>query len=77
MKEEVVPAGQPFDKGHIESFRGRMRDEVLKMEVWTDAESARVKILEWIEEYNRLKPHSMLGNRTPMEVWNGKKEETF
>lgn len=73
IKEEVVPAGQPFDNGHIESFHSRMRDEVLKMEVFSDAESAKERILKWIEEYNRVRPHSMLGNRTPMEVWNGKK----
>lgn len=73
IKDEVIPAGQPFDNGYIESFHGRMRDEVLKMEVFPDAETAKERILKWIEEYNRLRPHSMLGNKTPMEVWNGKK----
>lgn len=55
IKEEVVPAGQPFDNGHIESFHSRMRDEVLKMEVFVDAECAKERILKWIEEYNRVR----------------------
>jgi len=32
IREEVIPPGQPFNNGHIESYQGTMRDELLDRE---------------------------------------------
>ena len=68
--EEVIPPGQPFNNGHIESYQGTMRDELLDREEFETLQEARQKITEWVRSYNTERPHSALGYRTPMEVWN-------
>jgi len=70
IREEVIPPGQPFNNGHIESYQGRMRDELLDREEFESIEEAREKICQWVRMYNTQRPHSALGYRTPMEVWN-------
>ena len=69
IREEVIPPGQPYDNGHMESFQGTLREEVLDREEFDTLEEARSRIENWIEEYNRKRPHSTLNYRTPMEVW--------
>jgi len=70
IREEVIPPGQPYDNGHMESFHGTMREEVLNREEFDTLEEARARIEAWIEEYNKGRPHSALKYRTPMEIWN-------
>ena len=69
IREEVIPPGQPYDNGHMESFQGTMREEVLDREEFDTLEEAKSRIENWIEEYNRKRPHSALNYRTPMEIW--------
>ena len=71
IKEEVIPKGQPFNNGHIESYQGRMREELLDREEFESIEEARRKICEWVRSYNTERPHSAIGYKTPMEVWDG------
>jgi transposase InsO family protein len=49
----------------IESFNGKLRDELLNREIFTTLEEARVLIEQWRREYNQLRPHSALGYRPP------------
>ncbi|MEJ5300409.1 MAG: IS3 family transposase [Thermodesulforhabdaceae bacterium] len=70
IREEVTPPGQPFNNGHIESYQGTMRDELLEREEFDTLESAQQKIVNWVKSYNTERPHSALRYRTPMEVWN-------
>ena len=70
IREEVIPPGQPFNNGHIESYQGTMRDELLDREEFGTLQEAQQKIKEWVKSYNMDRPHSALGYRTPMEAWN-------
>jgi putative transposase len=62
----VAPAS-PWENGFIESFHSRLRDEFLDREEFEDAADARAKAAWWRREYNRARPHSGLGYRTPRE----------
>jgi len=60
-----IERGSPWENGYIESFNGKMRDELLKREVFTTLKEAQVLIEGWRREYNQLRPHSSLGYRPP------------
>jgi putative transposase len=59
--------GKPMDKGHIESFSGRLRDECLNVQQFHSVADARAKIEAWRCDYNQVRPHSALGHLTPSE----------
>jgi putative transposase len=66
---EAIPvaAGSPWENGYIESFHSRFRDEFLEVEVFESVADAREKGRWFRREYNRVRPHSSLGYRTPHE----------
>jgi putative transposase len=70
IREEVIPPGQPFNNGHIESYQGTTRDELLDREEFETLQEAQQKICHWVNLYNTERPHSALGYKTPLEVWN-------
>jgi transposase InsO family protein len=49
--------------GYIESFNGRMRDELLNESLFIDLDQARGLIAAWVADYNTARPHSSLGYR--------------
>ncbi len=57
--------GSPWENGYIESFNGKLRDELLNREVFTTLTEARALIEQWRKEYNQVRPHSSLGYRPP------------
>jgi putative transposase len=59
--------GKPTQNAKAESFQGRLRDEFLNVSWFWNRWDARTKIMAWHEEYNRERPHSSLGYRTPQE----------
>jgi len=59
--------GKPTDNGFIESFNGRLRDECLDTHWFLSLEDARSKIEAWRRDYNASRPHSALGQLTPLE----------
>jgi len=65
VKTLFIERGSPWENGYIESFNGKMRDELLKREVFTTMQEAQVLIEGWRREYNQLRPHSSLGYRPP------------
>jgi len=65
VKTLFIERGSPWENGYIESFNGKMRDELLKREVFTTLKEAQVLIEGWRREYNQLRPHSSLGYRPP------------
>jgi len=73
ITEVVIPPGQPFKNGYVESFHSRLREELLSAEVFETLEKARKKIAEWVEWYNFGRPHSSLGYSVPAEVFFGGK----
>ncbi len=62
----VAPAS-PWENGFIESFHSRLRDEFLDCEEFESVADARAKATWWRREYNRIRPHSSLRYKTPMQ----------
>ena len=65
VKTLFIEPGSPWENGYIESFYGKIRDELLKREVFTTLAEAKVLIEGWRKEYNHIRPHSALGYRPP------------
>ena len=59
--------GKPTDNAFIESFNGKVRDEFLNMNWFSNLEDLKVKAQAWREEYNSVRPHSSLNMKTPKE----------
>lgn len=64
---DFIRPGKPVENGLIESFNGRLRDECLNVNEFASLEHARATLAAWRDDYNRLRPHSSLGNLTPSE----------
>ena len=64
-EREFIPPGQPWRNGFIESFNGKLRDECLSINQFYSLGHAKGIIGLWKEEYNTIRPHSSLGNKTP------------
>jgi hypothetical protein len=55
----------PWENGYIESFTGKLRDELLNTEIFTTSFEAQVLIENWKQGYHQIRPHSALGYRPP------------
>jgi len=62
-----IAPGKPTQNAFIESFNGRLRDELLNETLFTSLAQARVVLAAWKDDYNMVRPHSALGNLTPAE----------
>ena len=60
-----IAPGKPMQNGFVESFNGRMRDELLNETLFFDLDQARRKLNSWVIDYNLKRPHSSLGYLTP------------
>ena len=60
-----IAPGKPMQNGYVESFNGRMRDELLNETLFHGLDHARAVIREWAEDYNTCRPHSSIGYQTP------------
>jgi putative transposase len=60
-----IPPGKPMQNGFVESFNGRMRDELLNETMFRNLAHARIVIRGWMDDYNTNRPHSALGYETP------------
>ena len=58
VKTLFIERGSPWENGYIESFNGKLRDELLNREIFTTLEEAKVLIEQWRREYNQVRPHS-------------------
>jgi putative transposase len=65
VKTLFIERGSPWENGYIESFNGKLRDELLNREIFNTLEEAKVLIEQWRKEYNQTRPHSALGYRPP------------
>ena len=63
MKTLFIEPGSPWENGYIESFNGKLRDELLNREIFTTLTEAKVLIEQWMREHNQARPHSSLGYR--------------
>lgn len=60
-----ITPGKPTQKGVVESFTGRMRDELLNETLFFTVRQARAILARWVADYNTERPHSSLGYATP------------
>ncbi len=60
-----IEPGKPTQNAFIESFNGRLRDELLNEEVFDTLDDARRRLALWRHDYNNVRPHSSLGGLTP------------
>lgn len=60
-----ITPGSPWENGYIESFNGRLRDELLNGELFYTLKEAQIIIEKWRKEYNTIRPHSSLGYKPP------------
>ena len=60
-----IERGSPWENGYVESFNGRLRDELLNGEIFTTLKEAQIVIEAWRQHYNRVRPHSSLGYKPP------------
>lgn len=67
MRTSYIEPGSPWENPFVESFNGRLRDELLNIEEFACITEARVVIEDWRTEYNTYRPHSALGGLTPAE----------
>jgi putative transposase len=68
---DFIRPGRPTENGYIESFNGRLRDECLNVQVFFTVADARDKLEQWRLDYNRVRPHSALGDIAPEEFAHG------
>ena len=61
-----ITPGKPMQNGFVESFNGRMRDELLNETLFRGLDHAKSVIARWAEDYNTARPHSALDYRTPV-----------
>jgi putative transposase len=66
-----IEPGSPWENGYIESFNGKLRDDILDRELFYSVKEAKVIVENWRLEYNNNRPHSSLGYRTPAEFAAG------
>jgi putative transposase len=62
-----IEPGSPWQNPYVESFGGRLRDELLAVEAFNTLLEAQVLVEDWRIEYNTLRPHSALGHLTPYD----------
>ncbi len=65
VKTLYIEPGSPWENGYIESFNGKLRDELLNREIFETLFEAKVLVERWRVEYNTLRPHSSLNYRPP------------
>jgi putative transposase len=71
VKLHFIEPGKPVQNAFIESFNGKMRDECLNEHWFMSLGEARETIEAWRRDYNEVRPHASLGNRTPQEFTDG------
>jgi putative transposase len=65
VKPLFIEPGSPWENGYIESFNGKMRDELLTGEIFYSLKEAQVLIEMWRQHYNTVRPHSSLDYKPP------------
>jgi transposase InsO family protein len=62
VRSLFIEPGSPWENGFIESFNGKLRDELLNTELFDTLLEARVLIERWRVHYNTVRPHNSLGS---------------
>jgi len=62
-----IAPGKPQQNAFIESFNGRLRDELLNETLFRSLAHARAALADWRLDYNTVRPHSSIGNLPPAD----------
>ena len=62
-----IAPGKPMQNGFIESFNGRLRDELLNETLFPSLPHIRASLAAWRGDYNLSRPHSRLGCKRPAD----------
>lgn len=62
--------GKPTDNAFIESFNGSLRAECLNTHWFMSLADSREKLEAWRRDYNEVRPHSSIGNKSPIMLIN-------
>jgi len=60
-----IQPGRPMQNAYVESFNGRMRDELLNETLFFGLGHVREELSAWVADYNGERPHSALGYLAP------------
>ncbi len=64
-KTLYIEPGSPWENGYVESFNGKLRDELLDREIFYTLQEVQILTGQYRQTYNRIRPHSSLGYRPP------------
>jgi putative transposase len=67
VKTLYIEPGSPWENAYVESFNGKLEDELLGRESFHTLVESKVIIEQYRVEYNHERPHSSLGYQTPVE----------
>ena len=71
VRLEFIRPSRPVENAFIERFNGRLRDECLNAHIFTSTAEAQSVLDAWRHDYNHVRPHSALQDRTPVEWAHG------
>jgi putative transposase len=57
-----------WENGYIESFNGKMLNELLAREIFYSLKEAEIVIEMWRRQYKTIRPHSALGYRPLLQL---------
>jgi putative transposase len=66
-----IEPGKPIQNAFVESFNGRLRDELLNETLFHSLPHARTVLEAWRQDYNAARPHSRLAWLTPLAFAHG------
>jgi len=66
VKTAYIKPGSPWENGYIESFNGKLRDELLNREIFDTILEAKILKEMWREDCNKIRPHSSLNFSPPV-----------
>ena len=65
-----IQPGKPTQNAFIERCNGSIRKELLSAYVFQSLSEVRIKVKEWMTDYNEMRPHKALNYQTPRETYN-------
>jgi putative transposase len=65
VKTLYIEPGSPWENGYVESFQGKLRDELIDREAFDTLWETQVLVERWRRHYNTIRPHSSQGYRPP------------
>jgi hypothetical protein len=68
VRLDFIRPGKPVENAFMESFNGKLRDECLNSHVFVSVAEAQHVLDAWRDDYNLVRPHSSLQDRTPAAV---------